>query len=332
MYVGTLLAGNYRVCLVRSWNLNLCKLYNYNAGFLCFKGDFWSNLVSDKLEISIRGNYTISMDTKWLFRSEFVSWFSILNHPTLRNRRFSAGSEILSSPCFLDKKLRSRGHCSGELEPVNPAEEKSVDSQNGTMGCRHLMHLINMNQPLEVVATIIFNNKLPFGRWHAPTKDNGGSETNLTKMVVGLLGNSWVPNTTISKVETSRVLDKTTCWRLNMLKTLGSWTWILNNGWMVSFDLLFGGNLHFQISFGLGIPAGGSSNYLGTELAFLIDGAWFYVIQTRCFSGVEIAPHRVKRSLGILWKGHYVPVDCGESLTEIQFFIKCLSLAAYPSP
>lgn len=56
-------------------------------------------------------------------------------------------------------------------------------------------------------------------------------------------------------------------------KNLGSWTWVLNiGGWCpLIFCLVEIFTFRFHLScFGLGIPAGGSSNYLGTELAFLM--------------------------------------------------------------
>ena len=121
-------------------------------------------------------------------------------------------------------------------------------------------------------------------------------------------------------LETTRVLDKTACWRLNMLKTLGSWTWIMNiGGWC---PLIFCLVEILTFRFHLGWVYQPVAAVTTLDGACLFDGAWFYVTQTSCFSGVEIVPHRVECSLyiGILWKGHYVAVDCGSHSLRSSFF------------
>lgn len=121
-----------------------------------------------------------------------------------------------------------------------------------------------------------------------------------------------------------------TCW-----KTLGSWTLILNIGARcpLTFCLVEILTFRFHLScLGLGIPAGGSSNYLGRSLPF-----WWCLILCdpnelhsrsggRSPSGEMFIRNLVEGALCSsrcrLW----------ESLTEIKIFIQFLCLAAYRTP
>ena len=102
---------------------------------------------------------------------------------------------------FLGQKIEISGAPQRWTRAGSPLKRNLGIHKMGPLGCRNLMQLININQPLEVVATIFFwNYKLPFGRWHTPTKIMVVRKPTYRKWWLDFQGTVG-SNTTISKVK-----------------------------------------------------------------------------------------------------------------------------------